>query len=188
MVKLTSKEIRQEITQLDPICIFKLGAINTPSVSLNWGYALSKVTSVRHKSCLLRVAHGEVYTKEKLHRFNLMDSPSCPRCGEVENLEHKFITCAYVERIWQEAFRLISRLIDLDLNEDKSNLIIGLVAGTEPLNLSIQAEILQRIMYFKDDASYLLRPKVLVQQAIGLLARREKVNATRDRLKDLLED
>ena len=70
--KLTSKEIRQEITQLDPICIFKLGAINTPSVSLNWGYALSKVTSVRHKSCLLRVAHGEVYTKEKLHKYNLI--------------------------------------------------------------------------------------------------------------------
>lgn len=68
MMNLTSKEIRQGIAQLDPICIFKFGAIITPSVSLNWGFALSKVTSVRHKNCLLRIAHGEVYTKEKLHR------------------------------------------------------------------------------------------------------------------------
>ena len=142
---------------------------------------------MRHQSCLLRVAHGEVYTKEKLHRFGLIDSPACPRCGQVESLEHKFITCTYVERIWLEAFRQIRKLgVEIDLTDDKSNLILGLVKGTDSLQLSIQAEILQRIMYLKATDNYLIRPKVLVTKAVELVAKREKNLGNAARLRDLL--
>ena len=188
MTKLTSKEIRQELVVADPVCIFKFGAIGPPSISLNWGYALSKVTSVRHKSCILRVAHGEIYTKERLHRFGLTDNPNCPRCGNLEDLEHKFITCDYVERIWREAFKFINKINPVDPNESKANLILGLVKGTQPLNLSIQAEILQRIMYLKDEANYLIRPKTLVKRAIELLAKRELDKKVKDQLNNLFSD
>ena len=53
------------------------------------------------KSTLLRVAHGDIYTKDKLHRFGLIDSNKCPRCDSQVTLEHKFITCEYAARIWQ---------------------------------------------------------------------------------------
>ena len=184
---LTSKEIRDALTTPEPICIFKIGAIGLPAISLNWGRALAKVPSVRHQSCLLRVAHGEVYTKEKLFRFGLRDNPNCPRCGGIEDLEHKFATCEYVDRIWQEAFRQIRRISDADFTEDKSNLIIGLVRGTETLNLSLQAEILQRIMYLRDEDDYLLRPKVLVRKAIEMLYKREINQTNKTRLRILLD-
>ena len=186
MLKLTSKELRQELTIIDPICIFKIGAIGTPSISLNWGFALSKVTSVRHRSCLLRIAHGEVYTKEKLFRFGLNNSPNCPRCGSLENLEHKFITCTYVDRIWKEAFTYIDKINQTDQTEDKANLIIGMFKGTQPLILSILAEVLQRIMYLSDEANYLLRPKILVKRAIELVAKREQEEEIKNQINDLL--
>ena len=38
---LTSKEIRDALTTPEPICIFKIGAIGLPAISLNWGRALA---------------------------------------------------------------------------------------------------------------------------------------------------
>ena len=73
----------------DPICIFKGGLINTPIETINWSNKLSKLTCTRHKNVLLRVSHREFYTKEKLHRYRLIDSPICPRCDQIENYVHK---------------------------------------------------------------------------------------------------
>ena len=76
----------------------------------------------------------------------------------------------------------------MDPNESKANLILGLVKGTQPLNLSIQAEILQRIMYLKDEANYLMRPKTLVKLAIELFVKRELDKKVKDQLNDLFSD
>ena len=40
--------------------------------------------------------------------------------------------------------------------------------------LTINAEILQRILSLRDDQNYLLRPKLFVKQAICFLRKREK--------------
>ena len=169
MAKLTSKEIRQELATIDPICVFKFGAICNPALSINWGINLAKISSVRHKSCLLRIAHGEVYTKEKLHRFGLSDSPNCPRCGLLEDLEHKLITCHYVKLIWREV-------------------ILGMIKGTELLLLSVLAEILQQILYLKENSQYLVRPKEIVKRAIELVSRREIKQVDKNRLSCILLD
>ena len=98
--KCTSKEIRESSAVAEPIKDFKLGTTMTVSEALNWGSRLNKLTSTKHRNILLRVAHGEFYTKLKLQRFNLIDNSSCPRCGHIEDLRHKFVECAYVKRIW----------------------------------------------------------------------------------------
>ena len=187
MTKLTSKEIRTELKQYDPICLFKLGASCTKAVSLNWGLHLTKVGCVRHRNNLLRVAHGDVYTKEKLFRFGLIDSPNCPRCGEIENLEHKFITCAYIKRIWDVTFQLTKTISNFDLNTDRTNLILGLMRESTPLVLSIHAEVIARITALRDQADYLLRPRILVRLALELILRREKSDELKTSLKDLLD-
>jgi hypothetical protein len=188
MVKLTSKEIREALAPVEPTCIFKFGAICSPSQSLTWGHNLSKVSSVRHKSCLLRIAHGDVYTKDKLYRFGLIDNPNCTRCGQPEDLQHKFITCLYVDLIWKETFALISRLSNIDLTEDRRNLVLGIVKGVCPLTLSIQAEVLQRILYLKDDSDFLLRPKAIAIRALELVANRERNRELKERIKSVLTE
>ena len=100
---LTSKEIRLAQSSKTPILDFKLGIKLTSSESVNWGTRIKKLTSTRHKNSLLRALHGEVYTGERLLRFGLRDSDRCPRCDESESLQHKLMTCAYTERIWDKA-------------------------------------------------------------------------------------
>ena len=106
--------------------------------------------------------------------------------SSLENLEHKFITCTYVDRIWKGAFTYIDKINQTDQTEDKANLIIGMFKGTQPLILSILAEVLQRIMYLSDEANYLLRPKILVKRAIELVAKREQEEEIKNQINDLL--
>ena len=89
--KLTSKEIRIQRSSQAPISSFKIGVETNAATTLTWSLRLSKVTSTKHKSIMLRVAHGDIYTQEKLFRYGMAQGPDCPRCGEIETLKHKFI-------------------------------------------------------------------------------------------------
>ena len=186
--KLSSKDIRGCIKSYDPICVYKTGLVLTPSENLNWTSALRKVKSVRHKSILLRVSHGDIYSKERLTRFGLTDSPLCPRCGTIETTLHKLIECSYVARIWDTALQLTNKLkaINQPNNADLIQAIMGATRDTDPLILSIHAEIFLRLLRLRDDANFLIRPKVMVRLAIEPILRSEKAGNKR-RLEALLE-
>ena len=172
---VTSKEIRENRTKRQPIGDFKIGTLLSDSELKSWGMKLAKVTSTKHKNVLLRVAHGEIYTKEKLHRFGLIDSPLCPRCQSLETLQHKFLECPYVERIWNSAFSYMRALTTDNLNViERSKLIIGGHLNSTITMLTINAEIINRILTFKDDQNFLLRPNLVVKQAVTFLRKRER--------------
>ena len=116
-----------------------------------------------------------MYTKERLTRFGIIDDPSCPRCQAIETLQHKFIECPYVEKIWDVVIRYTEHLtIDNQALEPRNKLILGSNLNSNSSLLTINAEILQRILSLKDEANYLVHPKVLVKQALTHLLRREK--------------
>ena len=190
IVKCTSKEIRASRTRLDPIQNLKLGINLTRPEASNWGFKLAKLTSIKHRNMLLRVAHGEIYTKEKLHRYNLIDNDRCPRCGEAETLNHKFIECDYVRRIWRYATSLTANLISANQNQlpvDSRSLVLGSFVESTPTILTLHAEILQRILYLREEQNYLVHPKTLVTHCLKLIARSEKRATVRDEIKSLLE-
>ena len=182
--KLTSKEIRLSITTPIPICNPKIGLILTPIECISWGNILRKLTSTRHKNVILRVFHGEVYTKAKLNRFGLTDSNECPRCGQPEDLEHKFVTCDYVKRIWDAVFTLTRKLKPLNSpNIGRLEQILDTVNPSK-LVLTIHAEVLQRILSMKEDSTYLVLPKTFAKLAIQYVAKKER--AHKDELETLL--
>ena len=167
----------------EPICIYKLGAIMTPLEVDNWCFNLKKLSSVRHKNILLRAAHGEIYSKEKLARFGLIQDQQCPRCGLVEDLRHKLIDCEYTKRIWGVAFGKSNPTgYDLDIE----NRILGAFRGCTATKLTLHAEILLRLTSLKDDQNYLLMPKRFVDNAIMYLLRKEKNRRIKDELEALL--
>ena len=92
---VSSKFLRDQRANPKPICIYR-------SEAPTWALKASKVTSIRHRSNLLRVAHKEVYTKEKLCRFRFIDSPNCSRCPGVEDFLHKIFDTDCTKRIWEE--------------------------------------------------------------------------------------
>ena len=167
--------IRDGRANSEPICLFKSGLILDPSESLNWSTRISKITCVKHRNILLRVAHKELYTKEKLYRFNLINSPQCPRCDEIEDFNHRLMDCEYVKRIWDETLKISAKL-----NQggrpglDRLSQILGGGIENTVATMTLHAEILSRILQLKDDSRYLIRPKIMVEMALRFLIKREK--------------
>ena len=185
--KLTSKKIRQCRQVLDPICVLKLGPIISPNESINLFGTLAKLTNTRHKDIMLRLMHGELYSKEKLHRYGLVDQPLCPRCNNLETLRHKYLECSYVREIWRRTFELTNRLKTQAHREPLENQALNV---TEPKIsiLTIHSEILLEIRRLKDDAPYQLLPKIIARKAIERLSRRENNKKVKGELCALLEE
>jgi len=178
--KMTSKEIRLNRSDLTPICVFKTGTILNPNESLTYFYKLSKLVNVRHRDLLLRIHHGDIYSKERLCRFALTDDPICPRCDEIETIEHKFATCTYVTRIWTTVMTRLNRTVPTNIQET-------LVPDSDSqLNLLLHAEILLRINRISPDQPFLLRPNIFVDLAIKYLIKMEKSSVVKQELEALL--
>ena len=183
--KCTSKEIRLERAMLSPLCSYKIGLNLERSQALSWGLRVSKLTSTRHKNILLRVAHGDIYTKERLVRFGMAQDPLCPRCNEIETLKHKFIECDYIKRIWDIAFCLSSQAsVTNPINEDPIEAALGAYLTSNITILTLNAELLLRINSLKEE-NYLLHPKFFVKATLDFLIRREKKKEVRDTLKSI---
>ena len=170
----SSKEIREAHYHKPQINSFKLGLYMTDLESKTWSLRLSKLTSTRHKDTLLKAAHGDVYTKAKLHRFGLIDSSTCPRCDEIEDLSHKILSCGYASRIWDNFLQLGNRLTGSVLpNTDRLNLIMGNFRMANLSYLTLAAEIIQRLLYLKDTETFLIRPKIFVENCAKAILSKE---------------
>ena len=188
IAKLSTKTIRDSRTKFASITELKIGITMSDKECKGWGLRLSKVNSTKHRNILLRVAHGDIYTKAKLNRFGLTADPTCPRCLEIETLDHKFISCPYVKKIWEKALTLTRSLTTSDpLLETPAKAILGCYINSTTTVLTINAEIISRIHLLKDDANYLQHPKHFVRQALIFLLKREKNEDIKDEIKFILD-
>ena len=187
IVKCSSKEFRLGRSNSEPIKTFKIGMTLTKSEALSWGLKLSKIKSTAHKNITLRVAHGEIYTKEKLFRFGLAPDPKCPRCNEIETLRHKFIECDYVKRIWNQTFKCIKEVTLIDPTiEDRTQAALGTYLNSDCAIMTLNAEILSRIHSLKD-TNYTVHPKFIVKSAARAVERKEKAGKCKEMLKSIYE-
>ena len=188
--KLTSKEFRISRSDSDPITNFKIGPNLTKASSVKWAFVVNKLTSIKHKDLILRLAHGELYSKERLHRYLLIDNAQCPRCDEIETIRHKYFECSYIKEIWRRTF-LITNKLRLRIQPNETTIERVLCCTNEPnlTSLTIHAEIINRIRQLKDtEANLLLWPKLFVKKAGELLLRREQNQTVKNSLIDLFSD
>ena len=185
---LSSKQIRTFRTNKEPVRDLKIGVTLDPTQGRNWGHNLAKITSTKHKDVLLRLAHGELYSKERLHRYRLIDSPDCSRCGHIETLKHKFVECPYARAIWTKALALTDRIkTHRDSNEPLPNRILC-STFPNPTVMTIHAEILLRIKGLREDQNFLLRPIVIIKNALKLIIKRESSTDVKEVIAQLLSD
>ena len=142
--KLAARDFRQAREELQPICVYKIGAILSPGENANWTFKLGKLTSTRHKNLLLKIAHGDWYSKERLHRFGLTDHPYCDLCGQIETIKHKIFECPSKTRVWQS----LARLEGTDLNQiaEPIEYALGMHKHDDPSHLAVHAELIQMLL------------------------------------------
>ena len=147
---LSSKSIREDFIKEDEslICVYKCGMLLTPGEVLNWTGKVRKLTSTKHKCAIMRTAHGDVYTNDKLFRFGLINDPKCNNCQEpLELLTHRLIDCPNAQETWAYLENYIDQ-IGLDpLSELTMENILG--AGNETFSkvaFTMRAELVSRLM------------------------------------------
>jgi hypothetical protein len=178
-----SKEIRISRSRAEVIKEWKIGLRLDVRDSLTYSLRISRLTSIHHKSMLLRVLHGDIYTKDKLNRYGMIDSDKCPRCDNAETLIHKVLECPYVDRIWRSA----ANTLGVNLQNHALEKILGAHKECDQSKLAIHCEIIKRILYLKDDETYLIRPKILVKQSLEHLYKMERRLETRATYRELVE-
>jgi len=184
--KCSAKEIRIGRANTEQICIFKIGIVLTPTESKTWLHTLKKLTSVKHKSTLLRVAHGEIYCKERMFRFGLVDDPRCDHCGETETIEHKLFTCGRISSLWIELNRITNSMINiLDPGVDEISRNLGAFLNTNKIVLTVNAELIGNLMgNLQGDP----QPRTFIKNMLKNIARKEGNTATGSDILQLIQE
>jgi hypothetical protein len=140
ITRMTSRQIRDQLEDEEPIVCFRSGIILTPQESRTWGLRIRKLKAVKHRNTLLSVAHGNVYTRDRKFRYGLVESPLC-ECGELDDLTHRLWQCNRAKIIWKS--------IGVHTVEPGNELmtLIGANLGIESTTMPIYAEALNFLLY-----------------------------------------
>jgi len=184
--KCSTKEIRTSRMSKEQICNFKIGLELTPTVSKTWLNTARRLTSVKHRSVLLRVAHAEIYSKERLFRFGMAIDPNCEHCGLVETVCHKLFQCERVVHFW----RILNRATEATLTMVDPNLTgiyrnMGAFLNINRETLTLNAELLSILT-----GSVQGRPEPIsfIKNMIKNLIRKEGHPETKEKIAEILEN
>ena len=172
---LSSKALR--LNQLDDeesmICVYKSGLILDPGELISWTKQTRRLTSTRHRNTLLRVAHGDVFSNERLHRFGLKDNPKCCNCNEPnESPRHRILDCPTARRTWNLLEETKLRLGLNQLSDYSLENILGAKDKLSQIELALQAELLLKIISTSDTYD----PKRLVKSSLKTISYCERLD------------
>ena len=179
--KLSSKEIRLERKKVDPICLFKCGLILDPSEGGRWLKKVNNLNNTGHKNALLRFVHGDIYSRTRLFRFGLGDSPLCERCNELETVNHKIFECSLAAELWKE----LDRIINYENREVTIATITGAYDGSTKVEITLQAELIARLIRNLDTSN--INSRRYIATMVKALIRKEKGELKRQ-LENLLNE
>ena len=186
--RLTSKSLRESFIDAAEamICIYRSGILLNPGEVLNWTAKTKKLTSTRHKCSILRIAHGDVCSNDRLFRLGLINDPKCLNCdAQSEDISHKLIGCDKAKEAWQILESYIEQLGMRPLENITLENVIGTqVESTTTLALTLRSELLTRLISFSGKTYH---PRSTVTACIKTILTVEKMPKTQyELLKSLI--
>ena len=178
--KLTSKQLRDSRSDMLQLCVYKCGLVVTPNEGRGWLMNLKGLTSTAHKNAILRFMHGDVYSKDRLFRFGLNDSPVCDYCDEIETVNHRIYECRAAKNLWKELARVTSQ----DSNQIEVDYVAGAFNGCTMGYLTIHAELIGRLI--RNINREEINVPTFIRSMISALAKREKLGRIKQELEALL--
>ena len=149
--KLSSQKIRKLRTddQIRLICIYKIGLILDPAEVMAWTKKCRKLTSVRHRSTILRIAHGDILSNSRLFKFGLKPLPQCENCNcESETIVHKILNCPVTQRAWSELSAQKEKLGMVSSSSPSLEEILGVRGEDNKLAMAMNMELLVKILSY----------------------------------------
>ena len=175
MSKISSKNFRNNLNELEDqvICLYKSGLTLQPGEVMNWTRKCKQLKSTRHRNSVLRIAHGDVYTNDRLFRFGLAESAKCIHCdSETENLEHRLMTCPLASSAWQQLNIKLAELNLTPLSEITLETILGAGEALNHLEHTLVAELALKLAAGNINK---LSPEIMVKGCMKIVAIGEKL-------------
>ena len=183
--QVSTKQFREIMEDSTPITSFKIGFNLGVNDSLTWCYQVKKLKSARHQTTMLKIAHGDMYTNDRLLRFGLRDNDSCDRCGNTDSRAHRVATCPKALALWNEARSLCNQQPLTDTDPDLLKIVLGI---KDPLGgeLVLHAELLQVLNNTLDLKINTVPTKLALKMTLKKLYNVEK-GQCKDSIKALLD-
>jgi hypothetical protein len=106
-----------------------------------------RLTSTKHKNTLLRVWNGDCLSYSRLIHYGVVNTNTCPKCGELDTPIHMLIDCAHAKRVWELLILKIPKSDNLSLLQYATG-----INDTRAM-LMLKAEILKYLMHFRELSS-----------------------------------
>jgi hypothetical protein len=84
---------------------------------------ISKIRSTKLKNLSLRMINGDLYSKERMFRFGMVDDPSCSRCGRTESTNHLIKECPAASRLWSIFGKIYKEVTGITFEPSMENII-----------------------------------------------------------------
>ena len=185
MIKTSELKIHLKSDADSLICSYKSGLLLTPGEVRNWTAKVRKLTSSKHKCTILRVAHGDVYTNDRLFRFGLSNDPKCLSCGNSDDsLQHRIVECSLANEAWLKLEEQIDYIGLQPMQAITLENILGAGQDVTKLELTIRTELLSRLIT-KGNSHY--SPLATVKASLNTIRIVEKLDTCiRDKLSEVI--
>ena len=106
-----------------------------------WKTIYSKLATNKQGDVNWKIAHRILPTALSLHRATVYNTPNCPHCQTIENIEHLFIHCQYTQTFWTNIQNYINKITHNTLRLTDNIKLFGLTRhntithDTDTLNL-----------------------------------------------------
>jgi ribosomal protein L32 len=132
---------------------------------------IAKIRSIRLRNNILRILNGDVFSKERMHRFAMIEEDKCDRCGEVETRNHLLFNCGDTNKMWQLFANIHQRVTGRSFNITERNMLAcgdnyNSLATTTIIAELIKTNVLYRSKY-RNDEELMVFIKPIIQREVS---------------------
>ena len=91
--------------------------------------------STKLQSFQFQIIHRYIPTRKFLFVRDIIDSPKCTRCHEIDTMMHHFVTCRKLSAFWKTVKSHINACHSEPLNPNKYDLLFGIPSAPPLVNL-----------------------------------------------------
>ena len=125
------------------------------------------------RNIYFRLIHNDFFTHDKMKRYRMTETDSCPRCGIKENLKHLIWECTHSKNIWKFFNEIMKEVDRHNSGSVESYEAIFEVSNAPSINM-IKLKIIQELIQIERPKNW---NKNNVIEVIKQLINLEKYNA-----------
>ena len=121
-----------------------------------WKTIYPKLATNKQGDVNWKIAHRILPSALSLHHATVYNTPHCPHCQTIENIEHLFIHCQFTQTLWTSIQNYINKMIHNTLRLTDNIKLFGLtqhntiIHDTDTLNLLKNSSHKQYLLTIRD--------------------------------------